>query len=1396
VPVIVRSEKVTGVVYYANYWRNKHPKIYHCFFPESGWTISDLWDNADIHLESPGFLEEVLRFICQDNAVRANHYVVQWSKAHPEKLDMIGGDMSQIYDIHYPAAIVDMIFTDGETEQYPHMFLWHVFHNMRICMSIAMKKQQAAKATANAQGVAKADGEAASSVELACTSAMGNFAVTAQVKQPQSASSPGVGPRKNSCEDSQSQTQWLTEYTDPLQQAGTPYLYSSTAAPVMNTQPGFSGPPPQGPSFASSQPGRLYSNHANGYPISQPAAAVPVPYANSQLRNPKNRATRSTSNPYGIPPQTHGWGDNIAFPFEHQIRQPSGPIPAGPNSHFVQTMPIGPGMVSSNPMSQLPPNGSLPSPQIHPIQARYPSTMQQNMMPPQASPYVVYHMDGSISQFGPGGSDQHVMPFGDMTNNGQYPPPRGTDLRGTMSRRPSYVNKPSRLYDPYGTERPDKAGFTHIPTKANVGKTRHNSVSNNNGRPRKYSANFGSQSLDRDGSVRPNGHLGDSSHMRGSYMPFNEGIVNDLDIGCCNSRIGPNNTTVLELHVTNIPKDVTMEELGSFFHQHGKVTPTQVALRISAGFDHFTHAFVYFSSTAEARQGLRMNNKSLRGRNLAVSVPRRYWQHLDAATSVNGQILNSHAQGGNRVSSYSSHSPTDDKGAPTVEVQYSPQDARSDLRRTSHQHQEHPATRGSPEVRKRKTHTSSERDVFKNEEQLHVDKVNCFADKLDVIPEQPVPAGHVDAHQPAPAASLSVQQPNPVELVEVESPAELQASGVNTETVRSSTEDVVPDQPVVLLTPEVVTEESWTKTSDMEGLRSDPLEDVSSEGTTIIYPTPVDHAFSPKRLAAKVILPRAVDSPSNADEKLSTSQNTAMENEHAGDSHPEGATISVRAQDDTSSDDDQKNDLSFHSAQESQSDAGVIERKGEVFSSADVGHGPPAPSTSKTTLSMPQQLGSEPASEKFDAAELDVNASQLPESKESVTAVEKLPTDAAKKPGAKQTQSLFPFAKPSKSQAKKEKQAKKKDKRKDKDKARTEKAAPSIQAITIAASRLPGHSHTPKLEAQSGHATVAEATIDSEASHEDIIDTANDTRETDSTLGVVGEAHDEGKQENQKTDIQQSTVAQKAMQTHLGDPILEACVPYHSEVPGAVSLPQCMPIAAEQEQQSKDKEEHARKTKHTPPMIAVPKLGDLLKIRPSPASKATALGTMSPDPGPSKPSKGALVAHKTGDGKFEPCIVHQPQLILVDNPVVVHISLDQASIGSSPTLRAESPPPISPSPTTSTFFTPVQTPSDFPRSSAIGPPPSALGPLSSEPSKKKKSKKKKKTGSSGVDTGNNASTANDEVKEPFADQLSEIEGIKSANTTGNYYLRSAQEPAGKESRSEDKVRPALVSSMT
>jgi hypothetical protein len=111
---------------------------------------------------------------------------------------------------------------------------------------------------------------------------------------------------------------------------------------------------------------------------------------------------------------------------------------------------------------------------------------------------------------------------------------------------------------------------------------------------------------------------------------------------------------------------------------------------------------------------------------------------------------------------------------------------------------------------------------------------------------------------------------------------------------------------------------------------------------------------------------------------------------------------------------------------------------------------------------------------------------------------------------------------------------------------------------------------------------------------------------------------------------------------------------------------------------------------------------------------------------------------------------------------------------------------MSASPTTGNFYTPAQTPS------ALGPAPSAIDPPPNETSKKKKSKKKKKTGSKPNGTMSVTTTTENATKEPFHDQLYEIDGIKTASQSEGYQLRSAQGIAEHESRSEEKVRPALV----
>ncbi|KAF2689574.1 hypothetical protein K458DRAFT_129548 [Lentithecium fluviatile CBS 122367] len=1011
---------------------------------------------------------------------------------------------------------------------------------------------------------------------------------------------------------------------------------------------------------------------------------------------------------------------------------------------------------------------------MHSIQARYPPPIQQNMVPQQTGPYVSHPIDPGFHQYGPGGPGPRVAPFGDMTNNQQYLPPRGVDSRGSIPRRPSYVNKASGLYNPYGTERPDKAGFAKIPQQPNGRKPGRQSSSDVTGRGRNYSTSFGSQPFDRESNARPSGHFGDASYPRSTYTRINHEVVNDISGGCSQDRIGPNNNTVQELHVKNLPHEVTKEELASIFQQRGKVKPKDVSLRLNPGGD-CTHAFVYFSSTADARQGLSVNGKTLRGRPLVVSVPNRYWKYPDTPTlSFEGQIPDFHAQGGTRVSSYSSHSPTDTTVALNTTVQYSPQDARSDLRRIGKQQQEYPTTRGSPEARKSKRQASpSVQDASGSKEQPRIDEVMGANDKLGAIPEQ------------APVVPIDAEQPTSAERARSKQHME-QAAGPMEPTVATNlSKDVVIDQSAMLSTEEeVVAEKIEAEPSKPEPLQSASLKDTEPEGPISVQSTPQElDSLS----AAKVALPPVVDAY-KAFEEPPVSQDAAVKKEGEVASQPSDSTATMRTQEDTASDDDQKNDLSFHSAKESQSDAGNNGRKGETNPHAQASEEPPAPVTNEATLAESQHAGPEPASEEPDAVETKAGAANQTPTDEGVSILEKPSSDVGKKVGAKQTQSLFPFAKPSKTQAKKDKQAKKKDKKKGKGKA--EKEVPTAShseefAVTDPAVLVSGASS--KLDDPAEPTDVGKAMVNSEkpttrktdneeksnknteSSLADAVQgTAVNARESEEVGGKQSRSPARAVLETQTLEAQHSTMAQKAMQKQSDDASSGTSVPFLSEVPDSAGLPQSEPSMVGP-QQFNGKEESGKRTKAAPHRIvvpAIPAVPDLRKLPnrgPSPTNKPGALDTTS-SISPTGSSKDAPRTNHAGD----------------DSAVIAPASLDAASVRSSPTLRALSPPPLLASPTASNFYTPAQTPS------GIGPPPSAIGPPPHEPTKKKKNKKKKKAASKQNDTGNETTAAEDAAKEPFYDQFSQIDSIKSANQSGSYYLRGAQEAAEKDSRSEDK----------
>jgi len=193
-PVIVVSDKVRGVVDFARKCKAKYPNEYLFFFPHCGFTIHDLWDNADIHLHSPTFLQEVLKFITQDNVRYAQSVAVHWSTHNPQRLHVV---LEVAYQQEQPLGIVDEIFVNGETNEFPREFLWHVAHMMRFGMYETMNKTRAVPIEAVAGTVVKAADSDASTLNPRTDPAAEHMSKAIQGnKQLPMAPPSGNGPRK------------------------------------------------------------------------------------------------------------------------------------------------------------------------------------------------------------------------------------------------------------------------------------------------------------------------------------------------------------------------------------------------------------------------------------------------------------------------------------------------------------------------------------------------------------------------------------------------------------------------------------------------------------------------------------------------------------------------------------------------------------------------------------------------------------------------------------------------------------------------------------------------------------------------------------------------------------------------------------------------------------------------------------------------------------------------------------------------------------------------------------------------------------------------------------------------------------------------------------------------
>lgn len=127
---------------YAQYWRDNCPEFYHCFFFQDGWTIEDVWDEYEIHIETAEFLEEVLQLIMRDNEHCASKFAQSWCWAHRNTgmLRKLHGDLHHLVNSSDRLAFVDAFFTQQELESAdlkdsPREYLFHALWLAKTTMN-------------------------------------------------------------------------------------------------------------------------------------------------------------------------------------------------------------------------------------------------------------------------------------------------------------------------------------------------------------------------------------------------------------------------------------------------------------------------------------------------------------------------------------------------------------------------------------------------------------------------------------------------------------------------------------------------------------------------------------------------------------------------------------------------------------------------------------------------------------------------------------------------------------------------------------------------------------------------------------------------------------------------------------------------------------------------------------------------------------------------------------------------------------------------------------------------------------------------------------------------------------------------------------------------------------
>jgi hypothetical protein len=575
-PVIVRSDKIRSVVDTANFWRQKYPRFAWSIFPDCGWTVEDLWDAADIHLETRDHCQEVLKFLSKDNAVSAGLYAKDWSIMYPEQFARYMGlaSMTGICDSEDPHSIADKIFVNGEINNWPRKFLWHTAQAMRT--SVVQVRAEEKLATV-------ADSETTSRV------ARKELAVIASSAQ--SGLPTNKAPSKKNRKISRSRKSRLTDPVEPLTVRNMPAPFVPANPSVHEVQRPVDK---RVPSHVSTQSNPRYhgqpighimsgmSTHASG----SPSMGAPA------LLNPKSRPVRQDA--YN-PSSSGTYGENLTgLPSSgYSSRPPSGAMHSVHSPHFDPTTMAVSHAVPPHHMHPFAQGYPPMSPATYPAQT-YPAGLGHfAMLPPQQTYPANMSMPLSYGQQASNHRGLRGTTMGDMTNSPYYPNnilPHNIDSRKPDRHNSFYRGSNGSLFDPYSGAKPtfnesmsarksSRGGFLEQP-----GRSRKCSGADN--RPRNGS--YGSDWAD---TTTAHGNRHHDSRVPRVSMSDDPNIVEDPIRGCHQSWIGPENHNVNELFVADVPDGAQAKEVEDMFVREMGITPMKAHLKPSYH-SRYLHAFV------------------------------------------------------------------------------------------------------------------------------------------------------------------------------------------------------------------------------------------------------------------------------------------------------------------------------------------------------------------------------------------------------------------------------------------------------------------------------------------------------------------------------------------------------------------------------------------------------------------------------------------------------------------------------------------------------------------------------------------------------------------------------------------------------------------------------------